>query len=87
MLARQGVAADTGNPAQRYANGDVLSARHILVPFGSAPPQPGPSSWTVTSAHDGAVYDVTVSYEVSPDPAAQGTTVTPAPLKVALTHH
>ena len=52
-----------------------------------APPQPGPSSWTVTSAHDGAVYDVTVSYEVSPDPAAQGTTVTPGPLTVALTQH
>ena len=41
----------------------------------------------MTSAHDGAVYDVTVSYEVSPDPAAQGTTVTPGPLTVALTQH
>ena len=73
---------DPGVPA-----GGAVVPRVELVPVSGAPPQPGPSSWTVTSAHDGAVYDVTVSYEVSPDPAAQGTTVTPGPLTVALTQH
>lgn len=32
---------DTANAAARYASGDLLSARHILVAFGSQPPQPG----------------------------------------------
>ena len=73
---------DPGVPA-----GGAVVPRVELVPVSGAPPQLGPSSWTVSSAHDGAVYDVTVSYEVSPDPAAQGTTVTPGPLTVALTQH
>lgn len=73
---------DPGVPA-----GGAVVPRVELVPVSGAPPQPGPTSWAVTSAHDGAVYDVTVSYEVSPDPAAQGTTVTPGPLTVALTQH
>ncbi|HEY0776367.1 MAG TPA: peptidylprolyl isomerase, partial [Gemmatirosa sp.] len=36
--------ADTSNAAQKYANGDLLSAKHILVPFGprpGTPPAPG----------------------------------------------
>ena len=73
---------DPGVPA-----GGAVVPRVELVPVSGAPPQPGPTSWAVTSVHDGAVYDVTVSYEVSPDPAAQGTTVTPGPLTVALTQH
>jgi peptidyl-prolyl cis-trans isomerase D len=32
---------DTANAAARYASGDLLSARHILVGFGNQPPQPG----------------------------------------------
>ncbi|TDL39032.1 hypothetical protein [Kocuria rosea] len=73
---------DPGVPA-----GGAVVPRVELVPVSGALPQPGPTSWTVTSAHDGAAYDVTVSYEVSPDPAAQGTTVTPGPLTIALTQH
>jgi peptidyl-prolyl cis-trans isomerase D len=41
VLARQNFDADTGNAAQRYANGEMLSARHILVGFSKQPPQPG----------------------------------------------
>ncbi|GJG88226.1 hypothetical protein tb265_34070 [Gemmatimonadetes bacterium T265] len=42
-------AADTSNAAQRYANGDLLSAKHILVPFpgggpGGPPPAPAPAT-------------------------------------------
>jgi len=40
VLARQNLAPDTGNAAQRYASGEALSARHILVGF-FAQPQPG----------------------------------------------
>lgn len=73
---------DPGVPA-----GSAVVPRVELVPVSGALPSPGPSSWTVTAAHDGAAYDVTVSYEVSPDPAAQGTTVAPGPLTVALTQN
>jgi alternate signal-mediated exported protein len=74
---------DPGVPA-----GSAVVPRVELVPVsGALPPSPAPSSWTVTSAHDGAAYDVTVSYEVSPDPAAQGTTVEPGPLTVVLTQN
>jgi hypothetical protein len=41
VLARQNIAPDTSNAAQRYANGEMLSARHILVGFTQGPPQPG----------------------------------------------
>lgn len=41
VLARQSQAPDTANAAQRYARGELLSARHILIPFGTTPPQPG----------------------------------------------
>jgi peptidyl-prolyl cis-trans isomerase D len=41
VLARQNFDADTGNGAQRYANGEMLSARHILIGFAAQPPQPG----------------------------------------------
>lgn len=41
VLARQNQAPDTGNAAQRYANGELLAARHILVAFADGPPQPG----------------------------------------------
>jgi alternate signal-mediated exported protein len=74
---------DPGLPA-----GGAVAPRVELVPVsGALPPSHGPSSWTVTAAHDGAAYDVTVSYEVSPDPSAQGTTVEPGPLTVALTQN
>jgi peptidyl-prolyl cis-trans isomerase D len=35
------VQQDTANAATRYASGELLSARHILVGFGGQPPQPG----------------------------------------------
>ncbi|MDF1503427.1 peptidylprolyl isomerase [Roseisolibacter sp. H3M3-2] len=35
------VQQDTSNAAARYAKGELLSARHILVGFGNQPPQPG----------------------------------------------
>ncbi len=38
LVARGG--ADTSNGAQRYAAGDLLSAKHILVPFGPRPGTP-----------------------------------------------
>jgi peptidyl-prolyl cis-trans isomerase D len=40
LLAAQGTTPDTANAAQRYASGELLSARHILIPFGAGPPQP-----------------------------------------------
>ncbi|KUG52096.1 hypothetical protein AVL61_07015 [Kocuria rosea subsp. polaris] len=73
---------DPGVPA-----GGTVVPRAELVPVLGAPPMdpgPAPSSWTVTAAHDGAAYDVTVAYEVSADPSAQGTTVDPGHLTVAL---
>ncbi|GAA1753286.1 hypothetical protein [Kocuria aegyptia] len=73
---------DPGVPA-----GSAVVPRVELVPApGALPPSPGPgtSSWTVTAAHDGAAYDVTVAYEVAPDPSAQGVTVEPGPLTVTL---
>ncbi len=39
LIARN-PASDTANSAQRYANGDLLSAKHILVPFGGQPGAP-----------------------------------------------
>ncbi len=33
-------ASDTSNAAGRYANGDLLSAKHILIPFGGQPGAP-----------------------------------------------
>ena len=41
VLAQQNAAVDTGNAAARYASGELLSARHILVPFTKQGPQPG----------------------------------------------
>jgi peptidyl-prolyl cis-trans isomerase D len=41
VLAQQNAAVDTGNAAARYASGELLSARHILVPFTNQGPQPG----------------------------------------------
>ena len=41
VLTTQNLAADTGNAAQRYANGELLSARHILIGFTKDRPQPG----------------------------------------------
>ena len=76
---------DPGVPA-----GGAVVPRVELVPVSGAvplPPGPGPSSWTVTAAHDGAAYDVTVSYDVSPDPSAEGAIVEPGPLTVALTQN
>ena len=35
------VQQDTSNAAARYARGELLSARHILVGFSAQPPQPG----------------------------------------------
>ncbi|MEX5299014.1 hypothetical protein RCG67_09570 [Kocuria sp. CPCC 205292] len=67
--------------------GGAVVPRAELVPVLGAPPMdpgPAPSSWTVTAAHDGAAYDVTVAYEVSAAPSAQGTTVDPGPLTVSL---
>ena len=41
VMAAQGAGPDTANAAQRYANGELLSARHILIPFRiDGPPQP-----------------------------------------------
>ncbi|MFF0989272.1 hypothetical protein [Kocuria nitroreducens] len=76
---------DPGVPA-----GSAVVPRVELVPASGvlpASPGPGPSSWTVTAAHDGAAYDVTVTYEVSPDPSAQGAAVDPGSLTVALTQN
>lgn len=76
---------DPGAPA-----GGPVAPRVELTPVPGTPvpsPGPGPSSWTVTAAHDGAAYDVTVSYEVGPDHSAQGTTVEPGALTVALTQN
>lgn len=74
---------DPGVPA-----GSAVVPRVELVPVsGALPLSPGPSSWAVTAAHDGGAYDVTVSYEISPDPSAQGRTVEPGPLTVALTQN
>jgi alternate signal-mediated exported protein len=73
---------DPGVPA---AGAVVPRVELTPVPGAPAPsPGPGQASWTVTAAQDGAAYDVTVSYEVSPDPSAQGATVEPGPLTVAL---
>ena len=41
-LVNRNSAGDTSNAAQRYANGDLLSAKHILVPFGGRPGAPVP---------------------------------------------
>ncbi|MGX5358053.1 hypothetical protein [Kocuria sp. KH4] len=41
----------------------------------------------MTEAQDGAVYDVTVSYDVPADPSAQGTALAPGPLTLALTQN
>jgi peptidyl-prolyl cis-trans isomerase D len=41
VLAQQNAAVDTGNAAARYASGELLSARHILLPFSTTQPQPG----------------------------------------------
>lgn len=62
------------------------------VEIGSArPAQPGlgaaASTWTVTSAHDGAVYDVTVHYELRADAAPTAGPVALGPLTVALTQN
>ncbi|MFC4904752.1 hypothetical protein [Kocuria oceani] len=73
---------DPGGPA-----GGAVAPRVELAPApGTAPlsPGPGPSAWTVTAAQDGAVYDITVSYDVPADPSAQGTALAPGPLTVAL---
>ncbi|MFI7741955.1 hypothetical protein [Kocuria rhizosphaericola] len=79
------LSVDPGVPA-----GSAVVPRVELAPApGAEPPLPGPgpSSWTVTAAHDGAVYDITVSYDVSPDPSVQGATVAPGLLAVALTQN
>ncbi|GEO95365.1 hypothetical protein [Kocuria turfanensis] len=79
------LAVDPGVPA-----GSAVVPRVELAPApgtGPLPPGAGPSTWTVTAAQDGAVYDVTVSYDVPADPAVQGTALAPGPLTVALTQN
>lgn len=39
-LIAQNPVADTSNTAGRYASGDLLSAKHILIPFGGQPGAP-----------------------------------------------
>lgn len=71
------------------AGGTVVPRVDLVPVSGALPlsPGPGPASWTVTAAQDGATYDITVAYDVSADPSAQGTTVEPGPLTVALTQN
>lgn len=40
VLSRASGAPDTANAAQRYASGELLAAKHILVPFGGQPGAP-----------------------------------------------